>query len=300
VTPASGTAITDVSAPHVHQGLVNGVAYHYVVTAVRDGIESPPSPAASATPFAPADTTAPTFSGLTSATALGATQVQLSWAPATDDQTPQSGMVYDVYQGTSSALDFSATSQTTAAGATSLTVTGLAAGTTYYFAVRARDAAGNLDDNTVTRAATTHEQSAWPAEWAAHEEEVLTLVNQRRALGATCGDTIYPPAAPLSMQPALREAARLHSQDMATQDYFSHTSLDGRSPWTRCADAGYPCSGENIAAGHATPAHVVAGWTASPGHCANMMKSTFTLIGVGYAYDGTSTYRHYWTQNFGR
>jgi len=40
-------------------------------------------------------------------------------------------------------------------GMTSRTVTGLNPGTTYYFIVRAKDAEGNIDNNTVERSATT-------------------------------------------------------------------------------------------------------------------------------------------------
>ncbi|MBL8909394.1 MAG: hypothetical protein JNM17_01705 [Archangium sp.] len=35
------------------------------------------------------------------------------------------------------------------------------------------------------------------------------------------------------------------------------------------------------------------------GHRANMMRSTFQALGVGYAFNATSTYDHYWTQDFG-
>jgi uncharacterized protein YkwD len=29
------------------------------------------------------------------------------------------------------------------------------------------------------------------------------------------------------------------------------------------------------------------------------MNATYTQLGVGYWYSATSTYKHYWTQNFG-
>lgn len=134
------------------------------------------------------------------------------------------------------------------------------------------------------------------------EDQVLVLVNQHRAAGATCGGTPFGPVPALAMDPALRVAARGHSQDMAINDYFSHTSLDGRTFDQRIWNAGYTGSlplGENIAAGQPTPAAVVAGWMSSAGHCANIMKPGFAEIGVGYAYTATSTYGHYWTQSFG-
>jgi len=103
-----------------------------------------------------ADTTAPTFAGLVSATGVSNTQIELSWAPASDDVTDAAALVYDIYQAASAeTLDYGSPSYTSAAGAGGFTVFGLTPGTTYWFAVRARDAAGNRDDNTVTRSAAT-------------------------------------------------------------------------------------------------------------------------------------------------
>ena len=135
----------------------------------------------------------------------------------------------------------------------------------------------------------------------AFENEVLTLVNQHRAAGATCGGTAYPTVAALAMNANLRLAAQRHSQDMATNNYFSHTSLDGRTYVDRIRAAGYTGSflGENIAAGYGSPASVVNGWMASTGHCQNIMNGGYRSIGVGYAFRAGSQFRSYWTQTFG-
>ena len=104
------------------------------------------------------------------------------------------------------------------------------------------------------------------------------------------------------MMPVMADAARGHSEDMGLQDYFSHTSLDGRTAGDRIEDAGYTWNayGENIAAGQPTPEDVIDGWMSSSGHRANILDPNFCDIGVGYAYVAASTYRHYWTQDFGR
>ena len=136
----------------------------------------------------------------------------------------------------------------------------------------------------------------------AWETDVLTLVNQRRAAGATCGGTTYAPAPALVTNAALRAAARGHSEDMAAHNYFSHTSYDGRTFSQRISTAGYAGSspwGENIAAGQSSPAAVVNGWMSSEGHCANIMNPGYRAIGVGYAFNTASNYGHYWTQDFG-
>ena len=37
----------------------------------------------------------------------------------------------------------------------------------------------------------------------------------------------------------------------------------------------------------------------SPGHRANILSADYKAIGVGYYKLDTSSYRHYWTQDFG-
>jgi uncharacterized protein YkwD len=145
--------------------------------------------------------------------------------------------------------------------------------------------------------------STWPSNWASWEVEVVTLMNQRRAAGAVCRGTSYPAVPALTMNADLREAARCHSLDMATNDFFSHTGSGGTDFAQRCTTAGYTASprGENIAAGYDTPAAAVAGWMSSTsGHCEMIMDNIANEVGVGYAYDASSTYGHYWTADFGR
>lgn len=103
------------------------------------------------------------------------------------------------------------------------------------------------------------------------------------------------------MNASLQNAARLHSQDMAANGYFSHTSLDGRTFSQRIRAAGFMGSplAENIAGGHPTPEIVVSGWMSSPGHCANIMSGSYQFVGIGYVYQPASPYAHYWTADFG-
>ena len=110
----------------------------------------------------------------------------------------------------------------------------------------------------------------------------------------------------LTINLELQEAAQLHSESLAHDDFFSHTGIDGRMPWDRALDAGYNyyTIGENIAAGQLTPEEVVQAWIDSPSHLENLMNPAFTEIGIGYEYlaiDGGNlrNYNHYWTQLFG-
>jgi hypothetical protein len=101
------------------------------------------------------DTTLPTFGGIASATAVGMTGAAISWGEASDDQTAASDMIYDVWDASASNVPTTGTpAYVTQPGVTSLTVAGLPANEATYFAVRAVDAAGNMDANTVVKSVT--------------------------------------------------------------------------------------------------------------------------------------------------
>ena len=136
---------------------------------------------------------------------------------------------------------------------------------------------------------------------AAVSQLVLALTNQARAHARTCGWRRFPPAPPLTLAPALTLAARAHARDMALHDLFSHTGSDGSTPGERVTRAGYRWKevGENIASGVRTPREVVAGWLASPHHCANIMTAGFRQMGVAFAVNPASTLVIDWTEDFG-
>ena len=115
--------------------------------------------------------------------------------------------------------------------------------------------------------------------------QVVEITNAERA-AAGC------PA--LQVDPRLTAAAQLHSEDMAANGYFSHTSQDGRTFVDRIRAQGYPSPGaENIAKGYRGAAEVMAGWMASDGHRRNILNCSLRAIGVGL---GTG---NVWTQDFG-
>jgi uncharacterized protein YkwD len=111
---------------------------------------------------------------------------------------------------------------------------------------------------------------------------------------------------PLVLDDQLTEAAQRHSKDMATNDFFSHTSPSGVDPWERIKDTGYSYStaAENIYAGATTAKQAVDGWFNSQGHRENMLNCNFEEIGVGYYYidpdPGDLQYKTYWTQVFAK
>jgi uncharacterized protein YkwD len=135
-------------------------------------------------------------------------------------------------------------------------------------------------------------------------DSVIARVNQLRAAGASCGARgNFAPVGPLTWNTQLTQAAAVHSQDMVTNNFFSHTGSNGSTLSSRVNATGYAWSslGENIAAGYGTVNNVLAGWMASDGHCANIMNPNFTQIGVACIKGSSAnTYRDYWTMDLAR
>ncbi len=133
---------------------------------------------------------------------------------------------------------------------------------------------------------------------------LVTEVNKARASARDChdGSGVRPAVPALAVDSRLAAAAKGHAQDMADKDYFSHFSLDGRSPQDRARAAGYTgLVGENIAASTsaATAAAVMSMWLNSPGHCSNVMSAGYRTVGFGHGFQPDSRYRNYWVQVFG-
>jgi hypothetical protein len=146
-TPVTGTSYTVT-------GLANGTTYWFTVKAVNAKGSSAASGQATATPA----TVPGPPTGLTAKAGQG--QVTLTWtAPATDGGSAVTG--YDVYQSTSKGGEATPPVNGTTpipATTTSYTATGLANGTTYWFTVKAVNAAGRSpasNEVQATPAATT-------------------------------------------------------------------------------------------------------------------------------------------------
>jgi len=137
-------------------GLNPDTTYYIVVRAMDErGNVDVNNTEKSATTLLPPDETPPEFGGIVSAAALSETEISLSWDPASDDRTSPADITYLIYMSTESQGQNLAIPSFMTTGMTSHTVTGLAPGTTYYFIVRAKDEADNIDTNTIEKSATT-------------------------------------------------------------------------------------------------------------------------------------------------
>ncbi len=102
----------------------------------------------------------------------------------------------------------------------------------------------------------------------------------------------------------LNRAAAAKVADMFAKNYFAHDSPEGRGPSDLAKDAGYEfiIIGENLAlGGFDDDADLVQAWMDSPGHRENILKKSYTEIGVAVAqgmYDGKLTWLA--VQEFGR
>lgn len=127
----------------------------------------------------------------------------------------------------------------------------------------------------------------------------IARINTIRAKGCKCGDVYMPPVKPVSWNNLLQSSALLHATDMSQNNYFDHTSLDGRTIRQRDAAFGYTIGnyqsfaiGENIAMGQESIDEVMNDWIKSPRHCENLMNAKFNEMGVAFV-------NGYWVQEFG-
>ena len=116
---------------------------------------------------------------------------------------------------------------------------------------------------------------------------------------------------PLKLDYNLCGAARYHSYDMGSQNYFSHASYDRPYNSGKIIEV---CStferikkwknnynmGENIAAGSGSAEGVYNQWINSPGHKKNMFNSSWTKIGIGFVKVPGSKHTYYWTTDFSK
>ena len=138
-------------------GLAAGTTY-YIVVRAEDlaGNEDSNGVEVAATTLLFPDTMPPTFGGASTATPLTSFSIEVTWAAATDDNTPAGQIVYHAYASTTpGGQGFGLPDATSAPGDTTVTVGSLQPTTTYHIVVRAEDLANNEDANVVEVSATT-------------------------------------------------------------------------------------------------------------------------------------------------
>ena len=122
----------------------------------------------------------------------------------------------------------------------------------------------------------------------ADEQQMFDLVNQARAQNNV---------APLAIDMEVTKVARIKSQDMIDNNYFSHNSPTYGSPFDMLKSFGikYVAAGENIACNRSVQAAHDALMN-SPGHRKNILNPDYTHIGIGIKDGGP--YGKMFTQQF--
>lgn len=102
---------------------------------------------------------------------------------------------------------------------------------------------------------------------------VLAAVNEYRATKQL---------APLKLDTQLNASAQAKAGDLVLNQYWSHTTLDGREPWSFIREAGYSYTeaGENLAKCYDSADAVVQAWIASPTHEA-VLVGDYADVGFG-------------------
>jgi len=86
---------------------------------------------------------------------------------------------------------------------------------------------------------------------------------------------------PLSLNSALTLAAQRKAENMFSENYWSHYSPDGKTPWDFILGAGYQYeyAGENLAKNFLFSNGVVDAWMNSTTHRDNLLKKEYTEVG---------------------
>lgn len=102
---------------------------------------------------------------------------------------------------------------------------------------------------------------------------ILQLVNDERTKAGL---------APLQENAALSRAAQAKLDHMFKNDYFSHTSPKGETPWYWVKQSGYSYqyAGENLAINYSSAEKQHKAWMKSETHRANILSNKFTETGV--------------------
>lgn len=116
-------------------------------------------------------------------------------------------------------------------------------------------------------------------------EKIVELTNRARNV-----DKVKP----LKVSSKLEMAAQRKAEDMLANQYFAHTTPDGKTPWNFMNTEKYYFlyAGENLAMRYDSAERVVESWMDSSAHRDNLLSKRYTEIGVGTAhgeYQGAQT-----------
>ncbi len=103
--------------------------------------------------------------------------------------------------------------------------------------------------------------------------DILILTNESRVAAGS---------QPLELNFVLNQAAQTKAEDMVINNYFSHTSPDGRKPWHFVNRSAYEylLVGENLAMNFVGASDAHSALMASPSHQKNLLNPKYTHVGL--------------------
>ncbi len=183
----------------------------------------------------------------------------------------------------------------------------------------------NVDTTNQTNTDITTAQTTTPTNYTiptiseADKSAFLDAINNARAVSRDCGDGkgVVASVGALTWNNDLYEASYEHNYDMLNANFFAHegsatqydisgAKLNKHSdPLDRVKNSGYLDTGvtssygagENLADAHTTIQSAVNDWLNSPPHCANIMTSNFTEMGLSKVAKSNGGFL--WTNVFG-
>lgn len=105
------------------------------------------------------------------------------------------------------------------------------------------------------------------------EKVISQTNNERQQLGL----------APLKYNASLSQSAAAKAEDMFTNNYWAHSSPQGKTPWDFFKSSGYQYSvaGENLAKDFYDTDGLIKAWMNSPTHRDNIVNARYQEIGIG-------------------
>lgn len=248
---------------YTNTGLTTGKKYFYKVRAINETYQGTFSSIKYATP------TLKKVAGLKAAINSKG-NIKVSWNKVNGAKG------YKVYRATSKKGTYKLVKTTTAK---SYTNTGLTAGKTYYYKVRAY----RVVNKSNKYGSYSDVASCKSNKLDSIRKSMLSEVNRKRRNAGL---------KPLQLYDPINKTAQIKAKDLYKTRVFDHYSKNLGWFYDQYEEAGilYDAGAENIAFGYPSVSDVMKGWMNSKGHKANILGD-YTHLGVGY-------YKGYWVQQF--
>jgi uncharacterized protein YkwD len=161
-------------------------------------------------------------------------------------------------------------------------------------------AAAALALSVFTAASVAEVDAVRPCADAGAMHQWVERLNDLRATGAPCA-AAPADARQLRWNARLAESALAQAVDLARRDTISHEDAAHRSFKQRVQSVGYPLrsAAENLAVGQREFEGTLEDWLASAGHCAALMKATYSDVGLACVERRGTRYQRFWVAHLG-